>query len=82
MGGGATCPGPQTYTRPAICKIKGECKALRYLEVFSMLWSTVHMFLVFCLEKMTSEGPRYNFGPDPANCLVSPSSWQPASNCL
>ena len=27
--------GPK-LTRPAICELKGECKALRYLEVFSI----------------------------------------------
>ena len=42
--------GPK-LTRPAICEIKGECKALRYLEVFSMLWSTVHLFLVLLFRK-------------------------------
>ena len=36
MGEGQLALGPK-LTRPAICEIKGECKALRYLEVFSML---------------------------------------------
>ena len=80
MGEGQLALSPK-LTRPAICKIKEECKALRYLEVFSMPWSTVHLFLVLLFRK-NQKVPRYNFAPDPANCLVSPSSWQPPSNCL
>ena len=57
MGEGQLALGPK-LTRPAICKIKGERKALRYLEVFSVLWSTVHLFLVLLFRKMTSEGPQ------------------------
>ena len=50
MGEGQLALGPK-LTRPAICKIKEECKALRYLEVFSMPWSTVHLFLVLLFRK-------------------------------
>ena len=45
MGEGQLALSPK-LTRPAICEIKGERKALRYLEVLSMLWTTVHLFLV------------------------------------
>ena len=58
-------------TRPAICEIKGECKALKYLEVLSMLWSTVHLFLVMLFRKMTSEGPQI-FCPRPCKLSCQP----------
>ena len=50
MGEGQLALGPK-LTRPAFCKIKEERKALRYLEVFSMPWSTVHLFLVLLFRK-------------------------------
>ena len=50
MGEGQLALGPKLI-RPAICEIIGECKALRCLEVFSMLWNTVHLFLVLLFRK-------------------------------
>ena len=87
MGEGQLALSPK-LTRPAICEIKGECKALRYLEVFSMLSSTVHLFLVLSFRKNDIRRSPDIILPQTLQIVLSalphgsPCSWQSASNCL